>query len=195
MPKRLEAMLRIAKKRSGKSIYRSVALDGVRAGGAEWCIYATTDPESGTSHFMPPKAGGAHGSNTGLSLGIRKKTYRTQALHQFSVFFGYGFSARNTYAKIPHGTPTSNFEGVGGLSSLSLYWKHVPAHLALPCPLAPTGSPYPTPAQKQPKARPQGSARVNSEVFFSARGSFAGGKIRTILLNLSFCVLAQTKAH
>jgi hypothetical protein len=57
VPKKLKAMLRTAKQLAGKSIYRSVAMDGVRAGGAEWCLYPTTDPESKVSHFMPPKAG------------------------------------------------------------------------------------------------------------------------------------------
>ena len=56
VPKKLKAMPRTAKERAGKSIYKSVACGGVRAGSFEWNIYPTTDPESGVSHFMPPKA-------------------------------------------------------------------------------------------------------------------------------------------
>ena len=33
----------------------SVALDGTRAGGADWCLYAATDPSSGIAGWWPPQ--------------------------------------------------------------------------------------------------------------------------------------------
>ena len=38
------------------SRYLSVALDGTRVGGAEWCQYACTDPATGKSAWLPPQA-------------------------------------------------------------------------------------------------------------------------------------------
>ena len=52
--KRMWSYNSTAKARAGKSLYRSVGLDGVRAGGAEWVCYASTDPKSGVSHWLPP---------------------------------------------------------------------------------------------------------------------------------------------
>lgn len=61
VPKKMTAYRVASVKRFKKSKYISVALDALRAGGAEWCQYACTDPDLGVSCWWPPQAclGGA----------------------------------------------------------------------------------------------------------------------------------------
>ena len=39
-----------------RSVYVSITLDATRVAGADWCLYAVTDPSSGFAGWLPPQA-------------------------------------------------------------------------------------------------------------------------------------------